>query len=84
MRELRAMGIELSWWNPTSVNSVLLRDGKPRRAVGGSFALMRWLAGDGAKGSGKPFRMKTPATAASTAPRMVHSNVTGMKAGHEL
>ena len=45
MRELRAMGIELSWWNPTSVNSVLLRDGKPRRAVGGSFALMRWLAG---------------------------------------
>jgi phytoene dehydrogenase-like protein len=45
MRELRAMGIELSWWNPASVNSVLVRDGKPRRSPGGSFALTRWLAG---------------------------------------
>ena len=44
-RELRSLGIKLSWWNPASVNSVLVRDGKPRRSAGGSLGLMRWLAG---------------------------------------
>ena len=45
MQELRAMGIELEWWNPASLASVLVRDGKPRRSPGGSLALLRWLAG---------------------------------------
>ncbi len=46
MRELRAMGIDLDRWNPTSaLRSVLLRDGRSTRRPGGSPALMRWLAG---------------------------------------
>jgi phytoene dehydrogenase-like protein len=42
-RELRAMEIDLPWWNPTSSNSVFLRDGRPRRLLGGSLGLTRWL-----------------------------------------
>ena len=45
MRELRAMGIDLSWWNPTSHHSVFVRGGKPKRLPGGSLELTRWLAG---------------------------------------
>lgn len=44
MRELRAMGIDLPRWNPTSPRSVFLRGGKPVRLPGGSLALGRWLA----------------------------------------
>jgi len=43
MRELRALGVELEWWNPASPNSVFLREGKPRRSPGGIPALLRWL-----------------------------------------
>jgi phytoene dehydrogenase-like protein len=43
MRELRAMGIELSWWNPTSPNSVFVRDGKAARSPGGTLGLARLL-----------------------------------------
>ncbi|HEU4707053.1 MAG TPA: FAD-dependent oxidoreductase [Solirubrobacterales bacterium] len=43
MRELRAMGIELAWWNPTSPSSVFLRDGRPRRSPGGTLGLTRLL-----------------------------------------
>jgi phytoene dehydrogenase-like protein len=43
MRELRALGVELDWWNPASVNSVFVRDGKPRRSPGGTVGLMRLL-----------------------------------------
>src|SRR3954447_16531768 len=39
MRELRAMGIELSWWNPTSPSSVFVRNGKPTRSSGGILGL---------------------------------------------
>jgi phytoene dehydrogenase-like protein len=39
MRELRAMGVALEWWNPTSPNSVFVRDGKPRRSPGGVMAM---------------------------------------------
>lgn len=35
MRELRALGVELEWWNPTSPNSVFVRDGKSKRSPGG-------------------------------------------------
>ena len=45
MRELRALRIDLSRWNPTSAASVLLRDGRPSRRPGGSLALARWLLG---------------------------------------
>jgi phytoene dehydrogenase-like protein len=45
MRELRAMNIDLPRWNPASHRSVFVRDGKPRRMLGGSLALARWLAG---------------------------------------
>lgn len=41
MRELRAMGVELEMWNPASVNSVFLRDGKPKRSLGGTLGLAR-------------------------------------------
>ena len=44
-RELRSLGIKLSWWNPASLNSVLVRGGKSRRSPGGTPGLMRWLAG---------------------------------------
>ena len=43
MRELRAMGIEPEWWNPASPNSVFVRNGKPRRGLGGTLALTRLL-----------------------------------------
>jgi phytoene dehydrogenase-like protein len=43
MRELRAMGIELEWWNPASPNSVFVRDGKARRSLGGTLGLARLL-----------------------------------------
>lgn len=43
MRELRAMGIELGWWNPVTPNSVFVRGGKTRRGPGGSLALARLL-----------------------------------------
>lgn len=43
MRELRAMGIELEWWNPASPNSVFVRGGKARRSLGGTAGLMRLL-----------------------------------------
>ncbi|MGA8745944.1 MAG: FAD-dependent oxidoreductase [Solirubrobacterales bacterium] len=43
MRELRAMGIDLPRWNPTSVRSVFVRGGKPRRLPGGSLELAGWL-----------------------------------------
>ena len=39
------MGIELDWWNPTSPASVLLRDGKPTRKLGGVAQLGRWFVG---------------------------------------
>lgn len=42
-RELRALGVELEWWNPASANSVLMRGGKPRRSPGGTFGLLRLL-----------------------------------------
>jgi phytoene dehydrogenase-like protein len=44
-RELKAMGIELDWWNPTSVASVFPREGKARRTLGGSGQLGRWFLG---------------------------------------
>ncbi|HET7454003.1 MAG TPA: FAD-dependent oxidoreductase [Solirubrobacterales bacterium] len=39
MRELRALGVELEWWNPASPNSVFLRGGKPRRSPGGLLGM---------------------------------------------
>lgn len=39
MGELRSMGIELAWWNPTSPNSVFVRDGKPKRSPGGVLGM---------------------------------------------
>ena len=42
-RELRAMEIELSWWNPNSPFSVFVAGGKPRRLLPGSLGLVRWL-----------------------------------------
>ena len=44
MRELRALGIELEWWNPASPYSVAVRDGKPRRSLGGTIGLGRLLS----------------------------------------
>jgi phytoene dehydrogenase-like protein len=43
MRELRALGVELEWWNPASPNSVFVRDGKPKRGLGGTLGLTRLL-----------------------------------------
>ncbi|MFL5898572.1 MAG: FAD-dependent oxidoreductase [Solirubrobacterales bacterium] len=43
MRELRALGIQLEWWNPTTPNSVFVREGKPTRAPGGTLGLVRLL-----------------------------------------
>jgi len=43
-RELDALGIELPMWNPTSIHSVFLREGRARRSLGGSSGLVRWLA----------------------------------------
>ena len=39
MRELRALGVQLKWWNPASPNSVFVRDGKPRRSPGGLLGM---------------------------------------------
>ena len=39
MRELRALGIELEWWNPASPNSVFVRDGRPKRSPGGLLGM---------------------------------------------
>jgi phytoene dehydrogenase-like protein len=44
MRELRAIGIEPSWWNPASPSSVFPRGGRPRRSPGGVLGLTRLLA----------------------------------------
>jgi phytoene dehydrogenase-like protein len=44
-RELKALGIELDWWNPTSAASVFPRDGKSKRTPGGSGQLGRWFLG---------------------------------------
>ena len=44
MRELRAMGVELAWWNPASPNSVFLRGGKARRSPGGVLAMAPLLS----------------------------------------
>jgi phytoene dehydrogenase-like protein len=44
-RELKVMGIELDWWNPTSVASVFPREGKAKRTLGGSGQLGRWFLG---------------------------------------
>jgi phytoene dehydrogenase-like protein len=41
MRELGAMGIELDWWNPASMHSVFVREGKPKRSPGGTPGLAR-------------------------------------------
>jgi phytoene dehydrogenase-like protein len=35
MRELKALGVELEWWNPVSSSSVFPRGGKVRRSPGG-------------------------------------------------
>ena len=35
MRELKALGVELEWWNPVSPSSVFVRQGKSRRSPGG-------------------------------------------------
>lgn len=43
MRELRALRVELEWWNPASLSSVFPRHGKPRRTPGGTFGLLRML-----------------------------------------
>ena len=45
MRELRASGIELDWWNPTSAASVFPRQGTVKRTPGGSGQLGRWFLG---------------------------------------
>jgi phytoene dehydrogenase-like protein len=39
MRELKALGIELPWWNPTSPNSVFVRGGKAKRSPGGLLGM---------------------------------------------
>jgi phytoene dehydrogenase-like protein len=39
MRELRAMGVELEWWNPASINSAFVRTGRARRSPGGVIAM---------------------------------------------
>ncbi len=39
MRELKAMGIELEWWNPVSPSSVFVRGGKSRRSPGGVLGM---------------------------------------------
>jgi len=45
MRELKALDIELPGWNPTALmRSVFIREGKTRRAPGGTVALGRWIA----------------------------------------
>ncbi len=45
MRELRATGINLPRWNPVSLGSVLVRNGRPTRPARGWLGVARWLAG---------------------------------------
>jgi phytoene dehydrogenase-like protein len=44
MRELRAMGIALPWWNPTTPNSVFVRGGRTRRSPGGVLGMAPLLS----------------------------------------
>jgi len=44
-RELKAMGIELDWWQPASAASVFPRQEKAKRTPGGSGQLGRWFLG---------------------------------------
>lgn len=39
MRELKGLGVELEWWNPTSPSSVFPRGGKTRRSPGGLLGM---------------------------------------------
>jgi phytoene dehydrogenase-like protein len=39
MRELKALGVELEWWNPVSSSSVFPRGGKARRSPGGVLGM---------------------------------------------
>jgi phytoene dehydrogenase-like protein len=39
VRELKALGIELPWWNPASPNSAFVREGRARRSPGGVAAM---------------------------------------------
>jgi glycine/D-amino acid oxidase-like deaminating enzyme len=39
MRELKALGVELEWWNPVSSSSVFPRAGKARRSPGGVLGM---------------------------------------------
>lgn len=39
MRELKALGVELEWWNPVSPSSVFPRGGKVRRSPGGVLGM---------------------------------------------
>src|SRR4051794_21506074 len=43
MRELRAMGIGLEWWNPLSPSSAFVRGGRAKRSPGGLLGLRRLL-----------------------------------------
>jgi phytoene dehydrogenase-like protein len=44
-RELKALGIQLDWWQPASAASVFPREGKAKRTLGGSGQLGRWFLG---------------------------------------
>lgn len=44
MRELRAMGIDPPRWNPVSLGSVLVRNGRATRSARGWLGVARWLA----------------------------------------
>jgi phytoene dehydrogenase-like protein len=39
MRELKALGVELEWWNPVSPSSVFPRGGRARRSPGGVLGM---------------------------------------------
>jgi phytoene dehydrogenase-like protein len=39
MRELRAMGVELEWWNPASPNSAFVREDRAKRSPGGVLGM---------------------------------------------
>jgi len=39
MRELKAMGVELEWWNPVSPSSVFVRGDKAKRSPGGILGM---------------------------------------------
>jgi phytoene dehydrogenase-like protein len=44
-RELKAMGIQMDWWQPASPASVFPREGKTKRTLGGEAQLGRWFLG---------------------------------------